>query len=498
MRVNPVICADYPDPDVLRVGDVWYMISTTMHTFPGGVILRSFNLRDWETAGHVFDRLDDTPAQRLEGGNVYGQGMWAASLRYHEGLFHVLFVANDTHRTYHYTAERVEGPWMRHEVSGFYHDASILFDDDGRVFLASGNRDIRLTQMTPDLSGPLPGGFDGIIVRDSREIPLGYEGSHLQKIGGRYYLSLIHWPGTGHRRRTQAVFRADRIEGPWTGGDVLDDDMSFFNQGVAQGGLVDTPDGRWYAMLFQDRGALGRVPVLTPVAWEDGWPRFASPAEDFDLPDTRPGYAYAPPADSDDFRGEVLRDVWQWNHQPDLSLVRLDPAAGTLTLRIGRPASALTEAKNTLTQRTFSPGCAAEVTLDASGLAPGARAGLCALQGQWAAITAERCREGLFLTVTAKNGEETRETARIPLTDPAVRLRAVFDFRDMRDTVSFFFMQDGAWTPLGEPHHLVYRLDHFMGVRAGLCAWSPPGDGGAAVFSDFRYERLWAGEDSHD
>ncbi len=498
MPVNPVIPADYPDPDVLRAGDAWYMISTTMHTFPGGVILRSYNLRDWETAGCVFDRLDGTPTQRLEGGNIYGQGMWAACLRLHGGVFHVLFVANDTRRTYHYTAERVEGPWKRHEVEGFYHDASVLFDDDGRVFLAYGNRDIHLTQMKPDLSAPLPGGFDSVIVRDSREIPLGYEGSHLQKIGGRYYLSLIHWPGTGHRRRTQAVFRADRIEGPWTGGDVLDDDMGFFNKGVAQGGLVDTPDGRWYAMLFQDRGALGRVPVLTPVAWEDGWPRLASPAGDFDTPDTRPGYACRPLADSDDFRGEALRDIWQWNHEPDPAQAWRDPAAGTLTLCAKDPADTLTEAKNTLTQRTFAPCCEAEVTLDASGLAPGGRAGLCALQGQWAVIAAERTGEGLFLTVTEKNEDGVRETARIPMAGPAVRLRAAFDFRDMRDTVSFSFLRDGVWTPLGETHRLVYRLDHFMGVRVGLCAWSPTGKGGDAVFSDFRYALPWTRGEGHD
>ena len=498
MPVNPIIAADYPDPDVIRVGDTWYMISTTMHMFPGGVILRSYNLRDWETAGYVFDALDGTPAQRLEDGGVYGRGMWAASLRCHAGLFHVLFVANDTHRTYYYTAERAEGPWKRHSVEGFYHDASILFDDDGRVFLAYGNRDIHLTQMRADLSGPLPGGFDGVIVRDGRDVPLGYEGSHLQKIGGRYYLSLIHWPGTGHRRRTQAIFRADRPEGPWSGGEVLDDDMGFFNQGVAQGGLIDTPDGRWYAMLFQDRGALGRVPVLLPVTWEDGWPRLASPALDFDTPDTRPGYAYGPLSDSDDFRSEALRDIWQWNHEPDLSLVRRDPAAGTLALRLKAPAGELTQAKNTLTQRTFAPGCAAEVTVDAAGLLPGARAGLCALQGQWAVIALARGAEGLFLTVSVRDEAGVRETARIPAADSVVRLRATFDFRDMRDTVSFAFRRGDAWVPLGEPHHLVYRLDHFMGVRVGLCAWSPEPDSGEAVFSDFRFERLWTQEEAND
>ena len=277
MHPNPVIWADYPDVDIIRVGDVYYMISTTMHFFPGGVILRSFDLVNWETAGHVYDALDHTPAQRMDEGRIYSQGMWAASLRFHEGLFHVVFVANDTHKTYHYTAKSVTGPWTRHPMEGFYHDASVLFDDDGRVYIVYGNREIHLTELEADLSRPKPDGLDRVILRDEAR-GLGYEGSHLYKIGGKYVLTLIHWPA-GHMR-TEAVFTADSIDGEWTGGDALEDDMGFRRQGVAQGGLVDTPDGRWFAMLFQDHGAVGRIPVLVPVTWENGIPRLSSPPQE--------------------------------------------------------------------------------------------------------------------------------------------------------------------------------------------------------------------------
>ena len=489
MHTNPILYADFPDPDVIRVGSTYYMASTTMHVMPGCDILRSYNLCDGELACRVCPTLDGTPAQRLLDGDIYGQGMWAPSLRYHEGVFHILFVANDTRRSYHFTAPAVEGPWTEQPIEGFYHDPSILFDDDGRVYISHGNRRIRLTEMRPDLSGPLDGGFDEIIVRDgdSDAYPLGYEGSHLQKINGRYYLSLIHWPKQGSGRRTQAVYRAEDLRGPWQGGDVLDDDLGFHNRGVAQGGLIDTPDGRWYAMLFQDHGAEGRMPVLVPVRWEDGLPVFGPVPETIEAPDLRPGYACHPLVGSDDFAGDGLRDFWQWNHQPDDSLWALDSGAGTLTLRTGRVVADLEHAPNTLTQRTFGPRCACEVTVDASGLGNGDYAGLCALQGHFAQIAVCRQDGKLFLSMIARDEAEPQELAWLPLEGRQAQLRAEFDFADMKDEVRFLWRTDGDWQPLGPAHHLVYDLHHFMGVRVGLFCYSTRKSGGEAGFRDFRY-----------
>ncbi len=478
MANHPLIRADYPDVDVIRVGDTYYMISTTMHFFPGGVILRSHDLVHWETAGHVFDALDHTPAQRLDGGSIYSKGMWAAALRYHDGLFRVLFVANDTHKTYCFTAPAVEGPWSRHDVEGFYHDASLLFDDDGRVYIVSGNRSIRMTEMEPDLSRPKEGGLDKIILRDEGR-GLGYEGSHLYKIDGRYYLCLIHWPA-GHMR-TEAVFSAASPEGPWEGGDVLEDDMGFFRQGVAQGGMVQTPDGEWYAVLFQDHGAAGRMPVLVPVVWRDGRPRFLSPSLPCLPKDLRPGHAYRSLCAGGDFTAPE----WEWNHEPDLSLVRLGKDA--LTLTTDRTAEDVTLSKNTLTARTFDPGCAACVTVRGAGMKDGDAASLAALQGLWAEAALVREGDSFFAVMREKTDEGIFERARVPLADGAVRLRAVFDFRSLADTVSFAYEKDGDWLPLGTPHKLFYRLDHFTGVRVGLAYRSARTAGGSAEFSDFRF-----------
>ena len=156
---NPLMKMDYPDPDIIRVGDTYYMVSTTMHFMPGAVLLRSYDLIRWEICSYLYDKLESTPGERLEGEQtVYGHGMWAASLRYHQGRFHVVFIAHEFDRTFLFTAPQPEGPWTKTYIEGIYHDPSLLFDDDGRVYIAYSGRDIMLTELKADLSGPRPGG----------------------------------------------------------------------------------------------------------------------------------------------------------------------------------------------------------------------------------------------------------------------------------------------------------------------------------------------------
>ena len=234
---NPLTRLDYPDPDVIRVGDTYYMCSTTMYFMPGCVILRSYDLINWEFCTHVYDKLEDTPRENLDGAHAYGNGMWAPTIRYHDGVFHVVFVANDTHKTYHFTATDIQGPWKKSYIEGFFHDSSLLFDDDGRVYIMYGNREIRVTELESDLSKPKAGGIDKVVIRDVPKTPLGYEGCHLYKINGKYYAFFIHslpdrW------LRVEACFMADSIDGEWRGGDVI---VNTFEgtSGVAQGGIVD-------------------------------------------------------------------------------------------------------------------------------------------------------------------------------------------------------------------------------------------------------------------
>ncbi len=530
--INPVTCLDYPDVDVIRVEDTYYMVSTTMHFMPGCEILRSYDLKNWEHAAYVYETLDGTPGQRLEGEkNIYGQGMWAASLRYHKGTFYVCFVANDTHKTYLYTAQRMDGPWEKHTVEGFYHDCSLLFDDDDRVYIAYGNKNIYITELAEDLSGPKAGGLHRLAVSDEGNPSLGYEGTHFYKINGKYYLFFIHslWD---HWRRTECCFVAESLTGEFVGGEVLNDDRGYCGQGVAQGGIVDTPEGKWYAMLFQDSGAVGRIPILIPVRWEQGLTvhREALQGEqaervieqlfpvlgeggripaDFPITSTRPDYTYEPLVQSDDFKGE-LKSCWQFNHEPDVSLIAHDKEAGSWKVTTGKVCDGLTQAKNMITQRMRYPGCAGEVTLDGSGLKEGDIAGLCALQSCYGLIGLTRRDGKLCLIVrTMEAGDRSmtpleKEWDVLPVEGNCVQLKLEADFTEMKDTAAFYYKEgaDGTesdvagaekgrsgqdWKKLGPDHKLYFKLDHFCGCRFGLVAYSTKEAGGSAEFKNFIY-----------
>lgn len=529
----PTIPLDYPDPDVIRVGDTYYLVSTTMHFMPGCEILRSKDLVSWEHASYVYDMLDSTPGQKLENGGVYGRGMWAATLRYHKGTFYILFVANDTHKTYLYRSRSIEGPWEKSVVDGFFHDASLLFDDD-RVFIVYGNRHIFLTELDSELKGPLKGGVSLEIVTDNDRTGLGYEGSHFYKINGRYYVFFIHslpdvW------KRVESCYVADRVDGPYRGCDIFNEDLGYFNSGIAQGGIVDTPDGRFFAILFQDRGASGRMPFLLPVDMSGDMPviearKVTDPSETAGAADAAAahggcaeGLMNAGLYGSDSFEdaviaggrasGRVTRDAsrdcfglksfWQFNHEPELKLV----SAGDGRLRITTdrvlpmPADSEDEllckapavnAVNMLTQRLKAPGCSVSVDVDASELGDGDCMGICALQ--YCFIFAGIRRNGdafEFFGCEGKNDggrESICFTEPVKAAGPKARIRMTADFDGMKDEISFFYDEGEGFRPLAGPKKMVFSLKHFTGVRAGLTVYSTLRAGGTGTFSSFVYE----------
>ncbi|MCL2078258.1 MAG: family 43 glycosylhydrolase [Oscillospiraceae bacterium] len=278
---NPFLWADVPDPDVIRVGDIYYMTSTTMYFCPGIPVMKSYDLVHWEIVNYVYDILDDSDACALRNGAAaYGKGSWASSLRHHNGVFFVVAASFTTNKTYIFQTENIEnGSWRRYELDKVFHDPSLLFDDDGRVYLAHGGGAIRVVELNSGATAVLSGGLNRIIIEKANaggDGGLPAEGSHIYKVNGKYYLFLIAWPPTGSGRRIELCYRADCIAGPYEGRVVLDDDMGYKRMGVAQGGIIDTPNGDWFAVLFQDYGAVGRVPVLTPVIWVDDWPVFGT------------------------------------------------------------------------------------------------------------------------------------------------------------------------------------------------------------------------------
>lgn len=483
---NPIIWADVPDPSIVRVGDAYYMSSTTMHMSPGLPIMKSRDLVHWKLVSYAYRTLGDNDALTLRNGkNAYGKGSWASSIRYHEGTFYVSTFSFTTGKTYVYSTKNPEKtPWKEVSFSPAFHDHSLVFDDDGRVYLVTGSGDIRLVELQPDLSGPKPGGVDRIIVRNASRVAgeaigLPAEGSQMFKVNGRYYLCNIVWPRGG--MRTEIVHRADRIEGPYEGR------IMFQDQGVAQGGLVDTPDGKWYAYLFQDHGAVGRIPYLVPMTWEDGWPKVGENGKlpaGLDIP--AGGSTITGIVASDEFKGASLPLAWQWNHNPDDSLWSLHARKGWLRLTTGRVDESVTQARNTLTQRTFGPECSGTTSLDVSGMRDGDCAGLIALQNRYAFVGVRRRGDMKSIVMATSEGAAPTEVASVPLDADRIFLRMEADFRDRADRVAFAYSLDGKeWRPIGKTHHLRYDLTHFMGCRFGLFNYATKEPGGHVDFDFF-------------
>ncbi|MCH5252282.1 MAG: family 43 glycosylhydrolase [Lachnospiraceae bacterium] len=513
---NPLLKADFPDPDVIRVGDTYYMVSTTMHFMPGCIILRSYNLSDWEILTHVYEILEDTDKERLAGKeHAYGQGMWAASLRYHKGIFYICFVANDTGKTYLYRSENIMGPWKRNLLEGFYHDNSLLFDDDGRVYIAYGNKKIYVTELNKELTGPKPGGLHKLVVQDPGQVRLGYEGTHFYKINGKYYLFFIHWKEEENARRSQACYVSEHIAGEYRGGEVLDDDRGYLNQGVAQGGIVDTPRGEWYGILFQDSGAVGRIPVLVPVTFQKDFPVFGVEGKvpnEIKVYDARPDYKYEPIWGDDDFSYEAdeagnyhLHQRWEWNHIPDNRYWKIEREKKALCLTTDRICENVTRAINTLTQRLMYPGSEVSVTVNGEKLGVGDIAGICMLQGDYGLVGMKREKDGYYAIMLVRPAETEnamespadltvgKEIARMKLPGASVEIGVRTEFENGKDTAQFALKIDGEWKNFGQSMKLYFKLDHFCGCRAGLFCYSTEKTGGTAEFTKFRHRRTTLG-----
>ncbi len=489
---NPIIFADVPDMAMIRVGNTYYMSSTTMHLSPGLPIMKSNDLINWHLVGYAYDTLTSVDAMSLNNGkSTYGRGSWASSLRYHHGLYYATTFAQTSGRTHIYTTKNIEkGPWKEVSFKPSYHDHSLFFDDDGRTYLIYGAGKLKLVELTTDASAVKPGTIEQVIIENA-STPSGTggglpaEGSQLVKVNGKYYLFNITWPKGG--MRTVVIHRADKITGPWEGRVALQD------LGVAQGGLIDTPDGKWFAYLFRDFGGVGRIPYLVPVTWEDGWPVLG---ENGKVPQTLnlpasigliPGIV-----NSDEFtrkKGEpALPLVWQWNHNPENSLWSVTERKGFLRLKTGRTDTSFVMARNTLTQRTIGPECSGSTMLDVSNLKAGDFAGLSLLQKNYGLVGVKVENGAKSIVMISAGSGRPVEVQRVPLVRKTVYLKAECDFRDRKDMAHFFYSLDGnTWTAIGEPLKMPYTIPHFMGYRFGLFTYATRQTGG---FADFDYFRI--------
>ncbi len=488
---NPVIYADVPDMSMVRVGDTYYMSSTTMHMAPGVPIMKSKDLVNWELVNYAYDTLDDdTPSMNLDDGqSTYGRGSWASCIRYHNNMYYVSTFAQTTNKTYFFVTKDIErGPWKRIEFSPAYHDHSFFFDEDGHIYLIYGNGKLFIAELKGDLSG-VKQGTERVLLENASapagdRIMLGAEGSQLFKVNGKYYLFNITWPQDG--MRTVLVHRADKITGPYEGRVVFQD------RGIAQGGLIDTPDGQWFAYLFQDCGSVGRIPYLVPVQWKDNWPVLgengAAP-DKLDLPASKgliPGIV-----NSDDFvrkDGEAaLPLVWQWNHNPDNALWSVSARKGYLRLTTGRVESSFMQAKNTLTQRTIGPVCAGSVCMDVAGMKEGDFAGLSLFQRRYGQVGVKIIDGRKYIVMVNGESETPLEVEKVPLEDKnTVFLKAECDFRNRVDVGYFYYSLNGKdWKRIGNRLKMAYTMPHFMGYRFALFNYATEVPGGYVDFDYF-------------
>jgi beta-xylosidase len=491
---NPIIFADVPDMSIVHVGDSYYMSSTTMHMSPGVPIMKSKDLVNWNLVSYAYDTLADIDELNLTNGkSTYGRGSWASSIRYHNGTYYVSTFAQTTGRTHIYTTQNIEkGPWKAISFRPSYHDHTLFFDDDGRVYMIYGAGKLRLLELNADLSGIKPGTSEQVLIENA-SLPAGSgpglaaEGSQLFKYNGKYYLFNITWPRGG--MRTVVIHRADKITGPYEG------KLGFQDLGVAQGGMIDAPNGDWYAYLFRDFGSVGRIPYLVPIKWVDGWPVIGvngKVPESLNLPASKgliPGIVH-----SDEFtrmKGEaVLPLVWQWNHNPDNSLWSVTERKGFLRLKTGRPDTSFLLARNTLTQRTIGPVCTGSTSLDLTKMKEGDFAGLCLLQKNYGLVGVKDSAGRKYIIMINASSGRPEQVAAIPLNQNKIFLKAECDFTEKKDTAHFFYSLDGkSWTPIGTQLKMSYTLPHFMGYRFGLFNYATQKTGG---YVDFDYFHITA------
>ncbi len=506
---NPLFYEEFEDPDPIRVGNDYYLASTTMHMNPGVIIMHSKDLVNWELASYCIKRLDFGPAYRLENGNIYGKGIWAPCIRYHDGMFYVF--CNDNNAGLHvFRSKSPYGPWEHNLLPG-HHDQSVLFDDDlHKIFMISGaGSPYPIDELAPDLKSFVPG------VRHYLTVPAGGprmgEGHHLYKIKGEYYdISAI--PGGAVN---QMVAKADSIDGPWTVTTMVEGESLGVPSGTParanpndrglwlhQGGMVDTPSGQWWCTIMSDHGSAGRMTSLVPITWSDGFPLIGLPGNLRKAPNTwiKPdaGYTQEPkPAfvHDDNFDNGTMNPLWQWNHVPDDTKWSLTEKPGVLRLH-SLPANDFYTARDSICQRPPGPESIMTVEMDASGLENGDNAGLALLSNPSAWIGLVKSTNGLTLQMVETGaggggrfggrggrGGGAPTVTKGPDNPPThlwLRVHCNFD----TDQAIFSWSADGKeFTPLGNPYTMKFQLQTFQGVRPSLFNFNT--DGQAGGYADF-------------
>ncbi|MEU8037896.1 family 43 glycosylhydrolase [Streptosporangium sp. NPDC049078] len=489
---NPVVWQDFADGDIIRVGDAYYYSASTMHYSPGAPILRSYNLVDWEYAGHSVPRLDfNSGAYDLNGGRAYVKGIWASTLNYRPSNSTYYWMGCiEFNRTYVYTASAVDGTWTkRSQINNCYYDAGLLVDDNDTMYVAYGNGTISVAQLSAD-------GLSQVRAQQVFQTPSSVgtlEGARFYKRNGYYYIWLTK-PANG-----QYVLRSTSPFGPYEMRQVLLNMPGPISGGGVphQGGLVQTQNGAWYYMSFVDAYPGGRVPALAPITWTgDGWPTIQTVNGGWGVNYPKPNIQTSKTVQSmigpDTFTSPSLGHRWEWNHNPDNS--RWSTGSG-LRLQTATVTNDLYNARNTLTHRIQGPSSTATIELDYSQMANGDRSGLAILRDQSAWIGIKRdngatrvvMTNGLTMNSSWQTTGTGTEAASANVSGGRIWLRVNADIRPGSGRQArFSYSTDGTnFTTLGPAFTMNNAWQFFMGNRFGIFNHATQALGGSVTVRRF-------------
>lgn len=492
---NPVIWEDLPDLELFRVGDAYYYTASTFHHSPGAPLLRSYDLVHWEYVSHSVPVLDFNPSFSLSGGNAYVKGIWASTLRYRESneTFYWMGCMMGGGGGYAFTAKSPEGPWEKHSTQGCYYDMGLLVDDDDKMYVAYGNGTINVAELSAD-------GFSQVrsqqVFQTPNTIPGPLEGARFYKINGDYYIFVTQYAnGEYVLRSTNGPFgpyevRPFAVRIPFAG----------VGAGAAphQGGIIETQNGDWYYMGFNDSYPGGRLPVMAPFTWVDGWPELelvdGEWAAEYPFPNLPCGSnRVKPKANVDTFSEATLAPEWEWNHNPDNTKWS---AGDGLTLQTVNVTNDYYAARNTLTRRIEGPVSIATIELDYSMMRDGDVAGIGAVRDQSAWIGVKRAAGSYRVVMTSGVNMNTSwvttgtgtEVDSAPISGGKIWLRVEGNIRTDQGGgfARFSYSTDGStFTDLGNSLQMNRNWQYFLGYRFGIFNYATQSLGGSVKVASF-------------
>lgn len=517
---NPILYADYSDPDAIRVGDDYFMVASSFCNAPGLPLLHSRDLVNWKVVNYV---IDEIPEERYRV-PVHGCGVWAPSIRYHEGTYFVCFPMPDE-GIYMSTATDPFGKWSKPvniRPGAGWIDPCPFWDGDGKAYLVAGVAKSRIgyksvlhmVEMQPDGMGLL--GEEVKIFDGNENDQVTIEGPKMYKRNGWYY---VFAPAGGVKTGWQTVLRSKNVFGPYEYKVVMRQGDSPVN-GPHQGAWVDTATGEDWFLHFQDVYAAGRITHLQPMSWQDDWPiiglakegnDYGEPVMEYRKPDVGKGTdRICGPETSDDFTGSELGLQWQWNANPKKEWYALTGSG--MKLNAINKETVYGDMPNLLLQKWPAPEFCCVTKMDLSGLTDGEEAGVVSMGMEYALLTFRKKGEQLlpvFVTGEQIYGKilpdrtEEKECGLPPL--PVGQAKEIYvrytvkrtGTQDLNDREKGFPLElvtmeyaagDGSYQKAGEAEAVPGR---WVGVKNGVfCASTEKGSAGYALINSVTYEAL--------